>query len=60
MTEPVAPSVPAGDFSAVTRFEVIDSTTGRIVIRYGVSVDAQLQDDGLTLKIFLTERCDEP
>ena len=55
LDEPVPPSLPAGDFGAVTRFEVIDAS-GRIVTRYDVSVDAQLQDDGRTLKIFLTER----
>lgn len=48
------------DLSKVTRFEVIDHThtdpesNGRILVRYGVKVEADLQDDGKTLKIFLT------
>jgi hypothetical protein len=57
LDEPVGPSMRVGDFSAVTRFEVTDGT-GRIVVRYGVSVDAHLQDDGRTLKIFLADRED--
>ena len=42
----------------VTRFEVID-TAGRLVVRYGVSVYCQLQDDGRTLKVFLSEQTKE-
>ena len=48
------------DTSAVTRFEVIDHTKplegdapGRIIVRYHVNVDLELQDDGSTLKVFL-------
>jgi hypothetical protein len=44
--------------SKVTRFEVIDHTfTGpnRAIVRYGVNVELQLQDDGRTLKVFLTD-----
>jgi hypothetical protein len=41
--------------SKVTRFEVIDET-GRSMVRYAVSVAAELQDDGRTLKIFITPR----
>lgn len=38
----------------VTRFEVIDDT-GRILVKYGVSVELSLQYDGNTLKVFLTK-----
>lgn len=50
------------DLSKVTRFEVIDHThtdpaaEGRILVRYGVKVEVDLQDDGKTLKIFLTKK----
>lgn len=38
----------------VTRFEVIDSDpTRRAMVRYAVQVDADLQDAGSTLKVFL-------
>lgn len=53
--EPVSPSVPISGLDAVTRFEVIDHT-GRVMIRYGVTAESHLQDDGRTLKIFLKER----
>jgi hypothetical protein len=42
----------------VTRFEVIDHSSkkrGRIVVEYGVKVEASVQDEGKTLKIFLTD-----
>lgn len=42
----------------VTRFEVIDHTKtgeGRLLVRRGVTVSLSFQDDGRTLKIFLTE-----
>lgn len=42
----------------VTRFEVIDHTTegaGRLLVRYGVKVEASFQDDGRTMKVFLTD-----
>jgi len=41
----------------VTRFEVIDHrfpVKGRVMVEYDVSVDLDLQDDGRTLKVFLT------
>jgi hypothetical protein len=52
------------DLTKVTRFEVIDHTasrnppgqpTGWTHTRYGVSVALSLQDDGRTLKVFLTD-----
>tara|TARA_R110002110_G_scaffold96968_1_gene249401 strand:+ start:17 stop:172 length:156 start_codon:yes stop_codon:yes gene_type:complete len=42
----------------VTRFEVIDHTNrgeGRVLVEYGVNVELQLQDDGKTLKVFLSD-----
>ena len=42
----------------VTRFEVIDNSSkkrGRYVVEYGVKVEASIQDEGRTLKIFLTD-----
>lgn len=53
------------DLSAVTRFEVIDNADQRAayspdqirsVVAYGVSVQVSLQDDGRTLKVFLSSR----
>ncbi len=38
----------------VTRFEVIDGT-GRAYVKYGVSVALDLQDDGRTLKVFVSD-----
>ena len=65
------PVTPEPDCSAVTRFEVIDHSTGksehlityqpgevRSVIAYGVAVKAALQDDGWTLKVFLADPAD--
>lgn len=46
----------------VTRFEVIDHTSeklGRILVRYGVSVEVSIQDDGRTMKVFLTDKTNE-
>ena len=40
---------------SVTRFEVIDPT-GRLLVRYGVQVAFDFQDDGQTLKVFLVDR----
>jgi len=43
----------------VNRFEVIDHTSkkmGRIVVKYGVDIDFSIQDDGKTMKIFLTDK----
>jgi hypothetical protein len=42
------------DTSAVTRFEVIDET-GRVLVKYGVTVELSLQDDERTLKVFLNK-----
>ena len=39
------------DLTRVTRFEVIDET-GRVIVKYGVAIEASLQDDGRTLKVF--------
>lgn len=42
----------------VTRFEVIDHTSngaGRILVRYGVKVAVDFQDDGRTMKVFLQD-----
>jgi hypothetical protein len=47
------------DTSKVSRFEVIDHSIpleeggGRTLVLYGVRVEAQLQDEGRTLKIFI-------
>ena len=43
----------------VTRFEVIDHTAsgeGRALVRYSVAVTLSYQDDGRTLKVFLTDQ----
>lgn len=43
----------------VTRFEVIDHTSelqGRILVKYGVKVEISIQDDGRTMKVFLTDK----
>jgi len=43
----------------ITRFEVIDHTSelqGRILVKYGVNVDIPIQDDGRTMKVFLTDK----
>lgn len=40
---------------AVTRFEVI-AENGRVYTRYGVHIRLSYQDDGRTLKVFVTER----
>ena len=47
------------EYPEVTRFEVIDHTSkakGRVVVEYGVKVEVSIQDDGRTMKIFLTNR----
>lgn len=41
--------------SGVTRFEVIDET-GRAYVRYGVVVREEIQDEGRTLKVFVSSR----
>ena len=43
----------------VTRFEVIDHTSelkGRILVKYNVKVEISIQDDGKTMKVFLTDK----
>lgn len=43
----------------VTRFEVIDHGTGgegRVLVKYGVSIELSYQDDGRTLKVFVRDR----
>ena len=43
----------------VTRFKVIDHTSefqGRILVKYGVRVEISIQDDGRTMKVFLTDK----
>lgn len=47
------------DYEKVTRFEVIDHTSskeGRILVRYSVMVDVSIQDEGMTMKVFLTDK----
>jgi len=39
----------------INRFEVIDET-GRVIVRHGVSVELNYQDDGKTLKVFLKSK----
>lgn len=43
----------------VTRFEVIDHTfknKGRVLVEYDVRVEISIQDEGRTMKVFLTEK----
>lgn len=43
----------------ITRFEVIDHTSefqGRILVKCGVRVEISIQDDGRTMKVFLTDK----
>ena len=37
-----------------TRFEVIDGS-GRRLVEYGVNIEISMQDDGRTMKVFLTK-----
>lgn len=37
-----------------TRFEVIDGA-GRRLVEYGVNIEISMQDDGRTMKVFLTK-----
>lgn len=49
----------AMDTTKVTRFEVIDHTTGgegRAYVKYDVSVELSLQDQSRTLKVFVSDR----
>jgi len=43
----------------VTRFEVISylsrEEAGRLIVRYNVDIELSLQDDGRTLKVFMTD-----
>jgi hypothetical protein len=53
------PDSPADPYEKISRFEVIDHTRkrrGRIVVEYGVQVEMSIQDDGRTMKIFLTDK----
>lgn len=46
------------DTKKITRFEVIDHTSeklGRILVKYDIKVDISIQDDGRTMKVFLTD-----
>lgn len=46
-----------GDRPKVTRFEVIDDTTGRVYTRHDAhSVQVHMQDDGRTMKVFLNTK----
>lgn len=45
--------------SKVTRFEVIDHTFkmgGRVLVERDVNVEVSIQDEGRTMKVFLTEK----
>ena len=42
-------------FDNITRFEVIDKN-GRAVVYDDVKIEASIQDDGRTLKIFVEDR----
>jgi hypothetical protein len=39
----------------INRFELIDET-GRVIVKYDVSVELNYQDDGKTLKVFLRDK----
>ena len=46
------------EYEKVTRFEVIDHTTGgrgRVYTRHDVSIELSYQDDGRTLKVFIDD-----
>ncbi|MDH3042594.1 hypothetical protein QEN40_16580 [Gordonia alkanivorans] len=46
------------EYEKVTRFEVIDHTTGgrgRVYSRHDVSIELSYQDDGRTLKVFVDD-----
>jgi hypothetical protein len=40
------------NYEEINRFEVIDEN-GRVYVRYNVTVDPHIQDDGQTLKVFI-------
>lgn len=42
-------------YEDVTRFEVINES-GRVLVKYGIHIQADLQDEGRTLKIFMYEK----
>lgn len=42
------------ELNKVTRFEVIDES-GRLLVRYDIQLEAQVQDEGRTLKVFLKD-----
>lgn len=50
-----AMSLSVKDMAKVNRVELIDDT-GRVYSQWNVSVYVQLQDDGRTLKVFVTSR----
>ena len=39
----------------INRFELIDET-GRVIVKYDVSVELNYQDEGKTLKVFLKDK----
>ena len=39
----------------INRFELIDET-GRVIVKYDVSVELNYQDDGKTLRVFLKDK----
>jgi hypothetical protein len=46
-------------YDKITRFEVIDHSDkmrGRYVVEYGVKVEVSIQDEGRTMKVFLTNQ----
>ena len=44
------------DFDNVTRLVVVDNKRGRVYDKWDVQIEAQLQDDGKTLKVFVYNR----
>ncbi len=49
----------SNSITKVNRLEVINHTSeklGRELVKYGVSVELSFQDDGKTLKVFLTDK----
>ena len=43
-------------FDKITRFVVVDNKGGRVYDKWNVQIEAQLQDDGKTLKVFVYEK----
>lgn len=51
--------IPDDPRTEFVKFEVIDNTKkhrGRILVQYKVQVEVSIQDDGKTMKIFLTDK----